>query len=286
LDSQTSGKNCITDDDFILLNQDDLVSHELSTQPDCKFREFQADIDTVTSDHHYFSADAAGCQLEDSDASSPIKNSHCVSQTAESALTEHLVNSQPDETENDEMLDIECLMESDEQFTATEESLVSYLAGYVARKSAVCPDCQSVLTVPEQEYSYNCRPIDLFASFKRYIGSSAVGLVSPCRDLFKAVHVIEQQFRLKFSDNMLKPNLAQWLYEQIHPQCDYTFLFLQHPEHSLLLSEKLTRLYITMRVFYAVKFLNRELSIKPSKQPSGSVRRSENARKMQKIVHA
>ena len=41
---------------------------------------------------------------------------------------------------------------------------------------------------------------------------------------------------------------------------DFTFIFVSHPEHALYLSQKITKLYIVMRLFYAVKFKNRDIT--------------------------
>lgn len=57
--------------------------------------------------------------------------------------------------------------------------------------------------------------------------------------------------------------------------------------HTQILSQKITKLYITMRLYYAVKFLNREIrsSVKDNASSSASVRQSVTSRKMQKVIH-
>jgi hypothetical protein len=172
-----------------------------------------------------------------------------------------------------------------EQFTHSEETLISYLAGWVARKSAICSQCRVTLTTTEHEHSYFCRSIDVFASMKRYSDSSSVGLITPCQELFNVVHFMEQQFRMLFKQYVHKPNIAESLYNAIYPHCDFSFVFMHHPEHALFLAEKLTRMFVTMRIFYAVKFINHDLNPTSTKEMSGSVRRSEKGRKMQKILH-
>jgi len=49
-----------------------------------------------------------------------------------------------------------------ELYTETEESLVCYLSGWVARKSGISRKCQIILTKPVLEHSYSCRPEDVF----------------------------------------------------------------------------------------------------------------------------
>jgi hypothetical protein len=55
----------------------------------------------------------------------------------------------------------------------------------------------------------------------------------------------------------------------------------RHPEHALYLSDKLIKMYMVMRIFYAVKFNNRDLT----RFGKPSVKRAGDGRKMQKIMH-
>jgi len=125
--------------------------------------------------------------------------------------------------------------------------------------------------------------MDIFAKCKRFVGIASVGFVEPCDELVVAVHKMEQLFRVHYHRQLLQPNIASVLYNTVQPQCDFGFLFVRHPEHALYLSEKLTKLYIVMRLFYAVKFSNREL--KNKNNSCQSVRRSGASRKMQKILN-
>jgi hypothetical protein len=181
--------------------------------------------------------------------------------------------------------DIQCDDAVLEMFSEAEETLISYLCGWVARKSGICKTCVTVLTKPNKEHSYECRAQDLFASKKRYSDSSAVGLINPSKELFVAVHLIEQIFRMKYKEAMTKPNVVNNLFGEIHSQCDFLFLFYRHPEHALYLSEKITKLYLTMRMYYVVKFFNRDLKAPTKSSESVSDRRCVVKRKMQKILH-
>ena len=171
-----------------------------------------------------------------------------------------------------------------ECFTEAEESLVSYLAGWLARKSGICTQCKDVLSKQLGDHSYCCRPTDVFAKCKRFVGTASVGLVEPCDELVKIVHKMEQLFRIHYQCQMVRHKVASALCSIIQPQCDFGFLFLRHPEHALYLSEKLPKLFIVMRLFYAVKFSNRELKSQNDRSVK-SARRSVAARKMQKILH-
>jgi len=128
-----------------------------------------------------------------------------------------------------------------EVYTEFEESLIIYLSGWIARKCGICRKCQVVLTKPDQEHSYVCRPQDLFLNKKRYADTGSVGLVLPSADLFHIVHQIESLFRLKYQEKIAQCNLARSLFEEIYPQCDFGFLFTEHPEHALYLSQKIVQ---------------------------------------------
>jgi len=79
-----------------------------------------------------------------------------------------------------------------EIFTEAEESLISYLSGWLARKCGICADCATVLFKRLDDHSYCRRPIDDFAAVKRFVGSASVGLVEPGNELFTAVYVMEE----------------------------------------------------------------------------------------------
>ena len=95
---------------------------------------------------------------------------------------------------------------------------------------------------------------------------------------------MEQQFRLLYDDMVKSPNLAMSLFNVIQPKCDFQFLFIRHPEHACYLSDKLTKMYIVMRIFYAIKFANREL-VSNKRKPGESARRDRTSRKIQKVLH-
>jgi hypothetical protein len=181
--------------------------------------------------------------------------------------------------------DLQCEADVVELFSEGEETLTSYLSGWVARKSGICKTCQQVLTKPDKEHSYECRAQDLFALKKRYNDSSTVGLINPSEDLFAVVRLMEQLFRLKYKAAMSKPDVVKSLFSDIYPKCDFSFLFVRHPEHALYLSEKITKLYLTMRMYYALKFYNCKLKAPAKSNESGSERRSVTKRKMKKILH-
>jgi len=63
--------------------------------------------------------------------------------------------------------------------------------------------------------------------------------MEPCEELFQAVHTMEHVFRLRYEKKLSPPNVALQLFTAIHPQCNFQFLFIRHPENACYLSEKL-----------------------------------------------
>ena len=118
-----------------------------------------------------------------------------------------------------------------EKFVETEETMIAYLAGWIARKSGICRRCQKVLQKSEcetvGEHSYSCRGQDLFASKKRYNSACSVGLVLPRDELIAAIHAIEEHFRLNFVHLVSLSNIAQKLFDGIYPKPDFHFFFLE-----------------------------------------------------------
>lgn len=242
LDCCTSGKNCINDDDFVLLRHSDLSLASPEPVPSTS---------SAINDELFYSDVEIW-----SDMSNEILNSDiCYDQSIV------------------------------EMFTEAEESLVSYLSGWLARKCGICSLCQDVLCKRLGDHSYSCRPHDQFIKEKRFSNVSCTGLVEPCDELFQAVHVMEHLFRLHFNQLLSQPHIASTLFKIIHPQCNFQFLFIRHPEHALYISEKLTKLYVVMRLFYAMKFANRNLLQASKATNIAGVCQSSTRRKMKKILH-
>ena len=251
-DSCTSGKNCVNDEDVTLLNP--------------------AEVGTDLAASVGLGLDSLPCDSRAGDLS--LGDNVRPSDSVWSEISQEILNS--DVCYEHAVVEI---------FTEAEESLVSYLAGWVARKCGICAKCQDVLSKQLGDHSYCCRQTDLFANCKRFLGTASVGLVEPCDELIAAVHVMEQLFRVHYTAKLGQPNIASALFNIIQPHCDFQFLFVRHPEHALYLSQKLTKVYIVLRLFYAVKFSNRDLK-QQTNATCDSVRRSTARRKMQKIVHS
>ena len=181
--------------------------------------------------------------------------------------------------------DIPCEEYSVEQFAYSEETLTCYSAGWVARKSDICKACQEVLTKVDVEHSYACRPDDVFASKKWYSSACSVGLVPPCAEMCAQVHAMEELFRIHFVEVCRSGGVAQRLCDTIFPKLNYSFIFSARPQHALYLSQKITKLYIVMRLFYAVKLVNRDIAATRPNAKRKDTHSSEESRKMQTILH-
>lgn len=179
----------------------------------------------------------------------------------------------------------DCIEQNVELFSEAEESLLCYLAGWLIRKCSICRGCQDVLIKPAGEHSYSRRPVDLFIDKKRFKSSGSLGLIEPCDQLIEVAHKAEEIFRCHYDKCKGSENVCQTLFELAFPLCNFSFLFSLHPEHALYLSVKLIKMYLVMRIFYAIKFNNRNLTRFGKPKVSASVKRGLDGRKMQKIMH-
>jgi len=103
--------------------------------------------------------------------------------------------------------------------------------------------------------------------------------VLPRDKLIAVIHGIEEHFRLNFVHLITLSNIAQKLFDGIFPRLNFQFLFLDHAEHDVYLSHKITKLYIVMRIFYALKFMNRDIAAMKCNTQKVGVRKSTNLRK-------
>ena len=104
-----------------------------------------------------------------------------------------------------------------ELYTESEESLISYLAGWLIRKCMICRSCRESLVKPVSEHSYCSRSVDLFTDKKRYRTSGQLGLIEPCDKLIAAIHKVEEVFRLQYDQLKIYDHLCHSLFT-----CAYT----------------------------------------------------------------
>jgi len=55
-----------------------------------------------------------------------------------------------------------------------------------------------------------------------------------CSSASVGLHKIEEQFRIKFSAISATADVAKQLYDAVYPTFDFTFLFVEHPEHGIV----------------------------------------------------
>jgi Transposase protein len=273
LDSNNSGKNCIDDADFTLLKHEHV---NITCSQGEKLENDEVLLSTVDLMEVKSSKE---CQTE-VDGNFITYDLHEVIQVV-NTTTIITQNDTPDPER-------ECVVlyeNTVELYTESEESLLAYLAGWLVRKCCICRECQEVLIKPAAEHSYCRRPVDLFFDKKRFKSAESVGLVQPCDQLVQAVHKAEEAFRLHYDMLKDKDHLCQSLFATAYPSCDFTFLFRRHAEHAQYLSEKLIKMFMVMRIFYAVKFNNRDLTRFGKPKVPATVKRAQDGRKMQKIMH-
>jgi hypothetical protein len=68
---------------------------------------------------------------------------------------------------------------------------------------------------------------------------------------------MDEQFRLTYDKFLSYSQIAKRIFDVTYSVCSFDIQFRRHAEHAIYLSEKLTKLYIAMRIFYALKFKNR-----------------------------
>jgi hypothetical protein len=140
-----------------------------------------------------------------------------------------------------------------DKFSHTEETLIPYLAGWLAKKVVKCDGCSAILRTSSYTTSYD----QSFLNHKEYVSDA---LFRPSDDLVKVVHEMEEQFRLHFSAAKSGPDVAKTLFSIIESACSFAFLFALHPEHAICVSRSMIAKYTVMRIHFALKFENADLS--------------------------
>jgi hypothetical protein len=163
--------------------------------------------------------------------------------------------------------------ESDYQLPAAEQNLfmenaITYVTGYLLKKSLQqhqCQICSKELVNNDQLDSSS----KLFTYFKAYDNNKGLfgGLKVPTADFVEYIQKIEDLFMQNFPRLMTKNGIGKHLVDLLPrffaPCCD------QFP------SEYLVRLFVRMRIHYAVKFGNRDIR---------NTKRGKN-RKFFKVTH-
>jgi len=166
-------------------------------------------------------------------------------------------------------MSMEC--RDEEIFSESIENVLSYIAGWLIRKSRLCNECEATLCIPENSLMSHHSS---FIEAKKYTSDSK--LLQPTSLVQSLVHEMEVIFQQNIK-NCLEgvAGIAQMIMNTINNQCNFSFLFSLHAEHALHLQDSLVRNFVITRIYYYVKFYNRELS----------PRNKKNEKKMARVIH-
>ena len=108
------------------------------------------------------------------------------------------------------------------------------------------------------------------------------GALMRASDTFKkVVRDMEMIFQVNFSKFRASHALGSELCSLMKREIDFSFLFQQHAEHALLLQDRIPKIYTAMRIFYAVKFMNKAILQPANKKCDERV----HNRKVKKVSH-
>ena len=132
-----------------------------------------------------------------------------------------------------------------------------YVSGYLLRKCLIhhtCPTCQLNLATNEINDSSQ-----LFCMFRTFEGiSNASGLTLPKETFVKHISLMESKFVEVVNSSIERKNIGSYLCSQL-PKLQGDGQCPNFP------ATYLTRLFVKMRLHYALKFGNRELTSKKKK---------------------
>jgi hypothetical protein len=163
-----------------------------------------------------------------------------------------------------------------------DEQIVTYLAGWLIRKAQACDRCIDVLTertTLSTDHAY-CNQNEGYDMIRMKSYSEGC-LLCPSQKVVDTVRQMETVFQTQFDAHKTSLAVGSSLMALMKKDIDFSFLFEQHPEHGLLLSDRLPKMYTTMRNFFAIKFLNRQKKSAKSKACDDRI----HSRKLKKVGH-
>jgi hypothetical protein len=150
--------------------------------------------------------------------------------------------------------------EVDYQLPLVEQNLmkanaITYVTGYLLRKCLQKHNCQVCSKVLSNQNELDSSD-KLFCYFKAYDSKKSLygGLTVPTTSLIQYVTKVEDQFIKAFPNKMSQTGIGKSLVDAL-PK-------LQVSECKEFPSDYLCKLFVRMRIFYVLKFGNRELSLK------------------------
>ena len=158
--------------------------------------------------------------------------------------------------------------------TLPEKNCIVYVAGYMCRKLLAkhdCEECRKLLTVDRPLHSDQGHTF-LCAKAYDHIPDGA-GLVTPSECTVAFLNQCEATFMSCFDDVMYMGNVGQRISRIVEAK---TVTKLPVGSNCDFVVRLMIRGYVRMRIHYAVKYLNRELSNRP---------RQKRSRKYLKLSH-
>ena len=155
-------------------------------------------------------------------------------------------------------------------FSEPIEQVITYIAGWLIQRVALCKQCEEVLC--RQRHEISTRK-ELFIEAKKY--SSTSKLLHPNVRLISLVREMEAVFMGYIKQWLDSEGLAMTITCRIKECCNFEFLLREHPEHAFHLEQSIVKLFVITRIFYFVKFYNRDIC----------PRNKKNAEKMARVVH-
>ncbi|GFO35632.1 hypothetical protein PoB_006213700 [Plakobranchus ocellatus] len=146
--------------------------------------------------------------------------------------------------------------------SASEDSIMTYVSGYVARKlqSIVCGECKSVL-VEEHDIT---QPSHTFLIAKQYSGCLHKGLLAPSAKLKKVLEVAENVFRANAASFLVSTSLRYKLVRRMFVTatgCD-----LVCPEGKCELTLMALNLFTNVRLYHYIKCYNLTMAAENQKK--------------------
>ena len=125
---------------------------------------------------------------------------------------------------------------------------LSHMAGWLVQKVKLCDRCEDTLFLGSTDNPSAFMPL---------------------------VCEMETTFMKFINEYLERKGLAMILINKVKESCHFQFLYDLHEEHAHNLEKKNVQLFVITRIFYFIKFLNRDLN----------PRNKSNSKKLARIVH-
>ena len=143
----------------------------------------------------------------------------------------------------------------EETFSEPIEQVLTYIAGWLIRRVILCDGCEKVLCRESKDAPASN---EQFIQAKKYTDTSK--LMSPNLLLVSFVRDMETIFMRFIAQWLDMQGLAMRLTHKIMEHCNFEFLLKDHPEHAFHLEKNIVKMFVVTRIFYFIKFYNRDMN--------------------------